>query len=102
MTCGKGRMSPDLEALAKTLRAQFTMHMNTGKAHLYAHDILDSSGKVIGWRSKYSPKKKGEAARVGYTMDDKEFDTTEAFLAAYRDKLRDQEWEAAAPKEEGT
>lgn len=97
-------ITPELEALGKTLKQQFVMHLNHGgRGHSYAYHIIDASGRKVGSKSVWRGKKNGKDRDiVGYTMGDAEFDTAESFLLAYRQKIRDEEFDAAAPNEKMT
>jgi hypothetical protein len=93
-------MAPELDELRKTLRQVFTMHLNMGsKGHTIGHKIIDAEGKTVGYKSQHSTKKPPKTTVVYIMADGREFTTSEGFLTAYRDSLRDKEWEAAAPKE---
>lgn len=91
-------MTPELEDLRKTLRQVFALHLNASEGHTMGYKILDVDGKTVGYKSVHTAKKT-RALTVVYTLGDREFATSEGFLTAYRDALRDAAWEAAAPKE---
>lgn len=94
-------IDPELFELGKTLEQRFAMHLR-GSGHTYGYWIHESaSGRRIAsksvWRGKFRGK---QLEHIVYTMGDEEFVTVEAFLKAYRQRLRDEEFEAAAPKKE--
>jgi hypothetical protein len=89
-------LEPELAALAKTLSQRFVMHLNAGHGHTYGYELLDAAGRRIGSKSVFRPKRGGKAVVV-YTLGDTDHDTAESFLRAYRQQLRDADWEAADP-----
>ncbi len=92
-------MTPELDALRKTLRQVFALHLNGGRnGHTYGYKIVDEQGNRVGSKSVHNAKKPPKTTVV-YTLGDKEFDSVEPFLLAYQQQLRDREWEAAGPKE---
>lgn len=93
-------MTHELEDLRKTLRQVFALHVNAGRnGHTMVYKILDAEGETIGQKVTHSAKKT-RTLTVGYSIGDRDFATLERFLIAYRDILRDQAWEASAPKEQ--
>lgn len=90
-------MSPELVKLAATLQQRCVLHLNGGRnGHTYGYEITDVGGNIVGRLSKHSLKGK---VNFVYTIGAAEFETTEAFLSAYQQQIRDAEWTAAAPKE---
>lgn len=91
-------MTPELEDLRKTLRQVFALHLNASTGYTMGYKIIDADGKTVGYKSQHTTKKPPKKTTVVYTIGDAEFSTPEAFLTAYRESLRDKEWDAAAPK----
>lgn len=91
-------IEPDLVELGKTLEQRFAMHLH-GRGHTYGYWLHETaSGRRIASKSVWRGKVRGkEVERVVYTMGDDEFVTVESFLKAYRQRLRDEEFEAADP-----
>ncbi len=93
-------MSPELDEVRKTLRQVFQLHLNGGRnGHTMGFKIIDAGGKTVGYKSIHTTKKPPKTIVV-YMHGDQEFDNAEAFLTAYQQTLRDQEWDAAAPADE--
>lgn len=92
-------LEPDLDALRKTLQVQFQLHMKMGRGeHVYGYAIATEDGREIGSLLKRS--KNGKVTSVVYRLGDKHLETAERFLKAYRQQLRDAEFDAAAPAKE--
>lgn len=96
-------IEPDLIALGKTLEQRFALHLR-GSGHTYGYWLHESaSGRRIAsksvWRGKFRGK---QLEHIVYTMGDDEFVTAEAFLKAYRQRLRDQEFDNADPAKKET
>ncbi len=86
----------DLVALMKTLKQVFVLHIR-GTVSSMHYRIIDAGGKVVGHKTVHTVNKTGKST-VTYAIGDDRFDTAEPFLKAYQQTLRDEEWEAAAPK----
>lgn len=93
-------LPPDLVELGKTLKQDFVMHIH-GTVSIMSYRIVDAAGKVVGHKSVHTVNKTGKATVV-YAIGDERFETTEAFLKAHQQTLRDAEWDASAPKEKTT
>ena len=88
----------EIAARVDGVKQRLRTHVNMGRSgHLYSYQMIDHSGRVIGSIAKRT-KNGGTDIEIEITMDDKTYSTFSAFRAAYEQKLRDEEWEAAAPK----
>lgn len=90
---------PELIALGKTLEQRFALHIR-GRGHTYGYWLHEkTSGRKVAGKSVWRGKERGkEVERVVFSMGDAQFETAEVFLKAYRQRLRDEEFEAAAPQ----
>lgn len=80
------------------LKHRMRLHVNMGRSgHLYSYEIIDHAGRVIGSIAKVS-RKAGADVEIEIAMDGRAYSTFLEFRAAYEQKLRDEEWDAAAPK----
>lgn len=93
------------------VRQRFAMHMKLQGGSIYAYDLLDEAGTVIGAYSKTRKTVRGETKitlkyLLGSGPDAIEYETPLAFMEAYKqllkEKLADDEWNAAAPPEKKT
>lgn len=92
-------MTTEQEIVARVdgLKQRLRTHVNMrGKGgHLYTYEVIDHSGRVIAHLAKAT---KGSDVEIEITMDGRSYSTFREFRAAYEQKLRDEEWDAAAPK----
>lgn len=87
------------------IRQRFAAHMRLQGGHAYAYDLLNDKDEVIGSFTKSTIRRKGvvtETRRyiLGAGEDAREFDTPSALIQAYKQKLEDEEWNAAEPNGE--
>lgn len=92
-------IDPELVELGKTLEQHFQLHMKSSGGHTYGYIIIEkATGRVVAKKSEWTGNVKGKRdRRVVFTMGDDEFETAEAFLKAYRQRIRDEAFEAADP-----
>jgi hypothetical protein len=85
------------------LRKKFTMHARLQGGSAYYYDLIDEAEKVVGSYSVTTQRKRGvKTTKLRYLLgsgpDAQEYETPLAFMTAYKLKLRDEEFDAAAPK----
>jgi hypothetical protein len=83
------------------LRQRMQMHARLQGGALYIYDILNEAGETVGALSVRLDKKKRTETRT-YTLGDRELTSADDFRRAYQQKLNDDEFDAAAPPQEGT
>lgn len=81
------------------LYLRFAAHIRLQGGAIYLHHVVDAAGKVIGSMSSHLDKKKKTTTKT-YSIGDQTFSDIEDFRKAYDQTLRDQEWDAAKPKDE--
>lgn len=86
------------------LRRRFSMHARMQGGALYAYDLIDEDGAVVGSQSSHINKCKSPWTETHtYRLGDLEFKTKEEVIDAFEklveQRRRDAEWSAAAPKE---
>lgn len=86
------------------IRKRLTMHARLQGGSAYFYDLIDENDKVVGQHSATTRRKKGVVTTtlrylLGTGPDAQEYETPLAFMTAYKLKLRDEEFDAAAPKE---
>lgn len=85
------------------IRQRFAVHMRLQGGHAYAYDLLNDKDEVTGSFTKSTIRRKGVVTEtrcyvLGTGDDAREFDTPSALIQAYKQKLADDEWDAADPK----